>query len=184
MNENDFLAQQFEANRPHLRAVAYRILGNAADVDDVLQDAWLRVSTTDTDDIANIAGWLTTVVARICLNTLRARQRRPAQSLHDDSGDLERLVASAATTPEEQAVVADSMGVALLIVLETLSPAERIAFVLHDMFGVSFDEIAEILGQVLGGLSTTCEPRATTGARVGRTGGGRRAANDEIVGPF
>ncbi len=170
MNENDFLAQQFEANRPHLRTVAYRILGNAADVDDVLQDAWLRVSTTDTDDVANIAGWLTTVVARICLNTLRARQRRPAQSLHDDSGDLERLVASAATTPEEQAVVADSLGVALLIVLETLSPAERIAFVLHDMFGVSFDEIAEILAK----SSEACRQLASRARR-------RVRASDEPV---
>jgi RNA polymerase sigma factor (sigma-70 family) len=146
VNDEDFLTREFEANRPHLRAVAYRILGNGQDVEDALQDAWLRISTSDGEQIENVTGWLTTVVARICLNTLRTRHRRPSESLEASSG-VERLVASTARTPEEQAVVADSVGVALLVVLELLSPAERISFVLHDLFSVPFEEIAEILGK-------------------------------------
>ncbi|MGB8196831.1 MAG: sigma-70 family RNA polymerase sigma factor [Acidimicrobiales bacterium] len=146
MDDKIFLTEQFEANRPHLRAVAYRILGNAHDADDALQDAWLRVENANGDEIANITGWLTTIVARICLNTLRSRQRRPTESIRDES-TVERLIQSTATTPEDQAVLADSMGVALLVVLELLSPAERISFVLHDLFSVTFDEIGEILGK-------------------------------------
>jgi RNA polymerase sigma-70 factor (ECF subfamily) len=142
-----YLAQQFEANRPHLRSVAFRILGNASDVDDALQDAWIRLSTSDSEEIENLPGWLTTVVARVCLNTLRARQRRPAQSIDDPMGGADHLISHKESTPEEQAVLADSMGLVLLVVLEILSPAERIAFVLHDMFSVSFDEVAEILGK-------------------------------------
>jgi len=147
VQSQEFLEQQFEANRPHLRAVAYRILGSTPDVDDALQDAWLRLSTSDGDQIENITGWLTTIVARICLNTLRARQRRPARSFDDASSDVDGLVELSAMTPEERAEVAESMGVALLLVLELLSPAERIAFVLHDMFSFSFDEIGKILGK-------------------------------------
>jgi RNA polymerase sigma-70 factor (ECF subfamily) len=142
-----FLEQQFEMNRPHLRAVAYRILGSTPDVDDALQDAWLRLSTSDGEQIENITGWLTTVVARICLNTLRSRQRRPAVSIDDSPTDGGRRLESSAMTPEEQAVVADAMGVALLVVLEMLSPAERISFVLHDMFSFTFEEIGQILGK-------------------------------------
>lgn len=145
MDDETFLTLQFESNRPHLRAVAYRILGNTEDVDDALQEAWLRLAATNGARIENFAGWLTTVVSRICLNTLRARQRRPAQSLDGSSANEQRLVERTATTPEERAVIADSMGLALLIVLEMLSPSERIAFVLHDIFSVSFDEISEIL---------------------------------------
>jgi RNA polymerase sigma-70 factor, ECF subfamily len=147
VQSEDFLAQQFESNRPHLRAVAYRILGSTTDVDDALQDAWLRLSTSDVDQIENVTGWLTTVVARICLNTLRARQRRGAGSIDDDASDIDRFVASSSMSPEEQAEIADTVGVALLVVLEKLSPAERIAFVLHDMFSFSFDEIGGILGK-------------------------------------
>jgi RNA polymerase sigma factor (sigma-70 family) len=147
VNSEEFLEQQFEANRTHLRAVAYRILGSAHDVDDALQDAWLRLSSSDADQIENINGWLTTVVARICLNTLRSRQRRPAGSTQDSSSDIDRFAERSAMTPEEQAEVADSIGAALLVVLEQLSPAERIAFVLHDMFSFSFDEIGGILGK-------------------------------------
>jgi len=145
VDDETFLTLQFESNRPHLRAVAYRILGNTEDVDDALQEAWLRLAATNGARIENFAGWLTTVVSRICLNTLRARQRRPAQSLDGSSANEQRLVERTATTPEERAVIADSMGLALLIVLEMLSPSERIAFVLHDIFSVSFDEISEIL---------------------------------------
>ena len=163
--DESFLTQQFESNRPHLRAVAYRILGNTEDVDDALQEAWLRLSTSNTDEIENLAGWLTTVVSRICLNILRARQRRPAQSLDDPPSIGDRLVERATPTPEERAVIADSMGVALLIVLEMLSPAERIAFVLHDMFSVSFDEISEILGK----SSEACRQLASRARRRVRT---------------
>lgn len=165
MDDESFLTQQFESNRPHLRAVAYRILGNTEDVDDALQEAWLRLSTSNSAQIENFAGWLTTVVSRICLNTLRARQRRPAQPIDETRADRERFVERTATTPEERAVIADSMGWALLIVLETLSPAERIAFVLHDMFSVSFDEIAEILGK----SSEACRQLASRARRRVRT---------------
>jgi RNA polymerase sigma factor (sigma-70 family) len=139
-------ADQFEASRPHLRAVAFRILGNLEDADDAVQEAWLRLSTTDEGDIDNLTGWLTTVVSRICLNTLRSRQRRPAQSI-DDPAHVEQFSVREAVTPEEQAILADSMGPALLIVLDRLNPAERISFVLHDMFSVSFEEVAWILGK-------------------------------------
>jgi RNA polymerase sigma factor (sigma-70 family) len=140
------LADRFEVDRPHLRAVAFRILGNVEDADDALQEAWLRLSTTDVGDIGNLTGWLTTVVSRICLNSLRNRQRRPSVSIEDATGDVLFPVASA-VTPEEQALLADSMGSALLVVLDRLNPAERISFVLHDLFSLSFDEIAGILGK-------------------------------------
>ncbi|MGD0692217.1 MAG: sigma-70 family RNA polymerase sigma factor, partial [Acidimicrobiales bacterium] len=147
MESDDFLERQFEANRPHLRAVAYRILGSTHDVDDALQDAWLRLSSIDIEQVENLTGWLTTVVARICLNTLRSRQRRAGGSIDDATSNIDRFAEQSAMTPEERAEVADSIGVALLVVLEKLSPAERIAFVLHDMFSFSFDEIGGILGK-------------------------------------
>jgi len=147
VDSKKFLEQQFEANRPHLRSVAYRILGNATDVDDALQDAWLRLSISDAQDIENMTGWLTTVVARISLNTLRSRHRRPATSLDASPTGHDHLVEPTAMTPEEQAVVADAIGLALLVVLDTLSPAERIAFVLHDMFSFSFEDIGAIIGK-------------------------------------
>ena len=146
MDQTRSLADQFEANRPHLRAVAFRILGNVEDADDALQEAWLRLSTTDAGDIENLTGWLTTVVSRICLNTLRSRQRRPSESI-DDPDNVEQFSLRAALTPEDQAILADSIGEALLIVLDRLTPAERISFVLHDMFAVSYEEIAGILGK-------------------------------------
>lgn len=173
MDDEGFLAREFEANRPHLRAVAYRILGNAHDVDDALQDAWLRISTSDAGEIENVSGWLTTVVARLCLNSLRARQRRPVGSFQGDSS-VERLVGST-TTPEDQAVVADSVGVALLVVLEMLSPAERISFVLHDMFSVPFDEIAEVLGK----SSDACRQLASRARRRVRTAD-QPASDDQL----
>jgi len=140
------LADRFEADRPHLRAVAFRILGDAEDADDALQETWLRLSTTDADEIGNLTGWLTTVVSRICLNALRSRQRRPSESI-DDSANVEQFSLRAAVAPEDQAILAESMGQALLIVLDRLAPAERISFVLHDMFSVSYDEIAWVLGK-------------------------------------
>ena len=146
MDQTPSLADRFEANRPHLRALALRILGNVEDADDAIQEAWLRLSTTDAGEIDNLAGWLTTVVSRICLNMLRSRQRRPSTSI-DDGTHVEEFSVRAAVTPEDQAILADSMGHALLIVLDRLNPAERISFVLHDMFSVSFEEIAWILGK-------------------------------------
>ena len=143
MDHSKFLVEQFEANRAMLRSVAVRILGNADDADDAVQEAWLRLSRSDDESIDNLAGWLTTVVSRICLNTLRSRRRRPTDSVHlvNETDVIEQPSA----TREEQALLADSVGIALLIVLETLSPAERIAFVLHDTFSVSFEEISRIL---------------------------------------
>ena len=144
MDEHDWLIERFEEHRPRLRAVAYRMLGSMSEADDAVQDAWLRVSRADGDAVENLPGWLTTVVARVCLNMLRSRTTRREDPLdvhipdpivsRDDGSD-----------PEHAALLADSVGLALLVVLETLSPAERLAFVLHDMFAVSFEEIAPMI---------------------------------------
>ena len=140
----ELLAQEFEAQRPRLRAVAYRMLGSLSEAEDAVQDAWLRLSRTDTSDVENLAGWLTTVVARVALNMLRSRKTRREQSL--DIHVPDPIVDSTdGTNPEHEALLADAVGLALLVVLETLSPAERLAFVLHDMFAVPFDEIAPIV---------------------------------------
>jgi RNA polymerase sigma-70 factor, ECF subfamily len=140
----DFLAERFEEHRTHLKAVAYRMLGSFAEADDAVQDAWLRVTRADTGAVDNIGGWLTTVVARICLNVLRSRNQRREEPL--DVHVPDPILASADTPdPEQEAVLADSVGLALLVVLETLSPAERLAFVLHDLFAMPFDEIATVL---------------------------------------
>jgi RNA polymerase sigma-70 factor (ECF subfamily) len=144
VDQQEWLAQQFEAQRPHLRAVAYRMLGSLSEADDAVQDAWLRLSRADTSDVENLRGWLTTVVARAALNMLRSRRTRAEQPL--DVRVPDPIVDPAdGTDPEHEALLADSVGLALLIVLETLSPAERLAFVLHDMFAVPFDEIAPIV---------------------------------------
>ena len=143
MDEREFLAEQFEEHRPHLRAVAYRMLGSTAEADDAVQEAWLRLSRSDAGEIDNLGGWLTTVVARVCLNALRARRRHgeePLVQLPDPIVDRED-----GTDPEHEALLADSVGLALLVVLETLTPSERLAFVLHDMFAVPFEEIAVIM---------------------------------------
>ncbi len=146
MDPTRWLADRFEADRPHLRAVAFRILGNVEDADDALQEAWLRLTTTDAGEIGNLTGWLTTVVSRICLNTLRSRQRHLSDSI-DGSATVEALPSPAAVTPEDDAILADSIGEALLIVLDRLTPSERISFVLHDTFAVSYEEIAGVLGK-------------------------------------
>jgi RNA polymerase sigma factor (sigma-70 family) len=144
MDANEWQDEQFEHNRPHLRAVAQRILGSAAEADDAVQETWLRLSRADTSEVENMRGWLTTVVSRICLDMLRARQTRREELV--DAWPDEPVVASYDDAdPEHEALLADSVGVALLVVLDTLSPAERLAFVLHDMFGVPFDEIAPII---------------------------------------
>ncbi len=139
MNERDHLAEQFEQARPHLRAVAYRMLGSTSEAEDAVQEAWFRLARSDADTIENLRGWLTTVVGRVCLDLLRARREEPSDSLP------EPIVIETEGDPEHEALMAESVGLALLVVLETLSPAERLAFVLHDMFAVPFSEIAEIL---------------------------------------
>jgi RNA polymerase sigma-70 factor (ECF subfamily) len=146
VDQQEWLARQFEEQRPHLRAVAYRMLGSLSEADDAVQDAWLRLSRADTSDVENLRGWLTTVVARVALNMLRSRRTRREQPL--DVHVPDPIVDPAdGTDPEHEALLADSVGLALLIVLETLTPAERLAFVLHDMFAVPFEEIAPIVGR-------------------------------------
>jgi RNA polymerase sigma factor (sigma-70 family) len=141
MDGPDGLAWRFEASRPRLRAVAYRMLGSASEADDAVQEAWLRLSRSDADGVQNLAGWLTTVVARICLDMLRARTSRREEPLDQQAAGP---VAADPGDPESEAVLADSVGLAMLIVLDTLAPAERVAFVLHDMFDLPFDQIAGI----------------------------------------
>ena len=144
MDEREWLAERFEEQRVHLRAVAYRMLGSLSEADDAVQEAWLRLSRTDTSGVENLGGWLTTVVARVSLNMLRSRRTRREEPL--DLHMPEPIVDRAdGTNPEHEALLADSVGLALLVVLETLSPAERLAFVLHDIFAVPFDEIAPIV---------------------------------------
>lgn len=148
VGESVLAAERFEEHRSHLRAVAYRMLGSLSEADDALQEAWLRVSRADTSGVENLAGWLTTVVARVCLNLLRTRERQREESLdvHVDARVADAVVGPAdGRDPEEEAVLADSVGVALLVVLDTLAPAERLSFVLHDMFAVPFDEIGPML---------------------------------------
>ncbi|MGE5636121.1 MAG: sigma-70 family RNA polymerase sigma factor [Nocardioidaceae bacterium] len=141
MDEREFLAQQFEQHPTRLRAVAYRMLGSLGEADDAVQEAWLRLSRTDADEVENLGGWLTTVVARVSLDMLRSRRSRREEAL--DVRVPEPIVDRVdGTDPEHEALLADSVGLALLVVLETLSPPERLAFVLHDMFAVPFDEIA------------------------------------------
>jgi RNA polymerase sigma factor (sigma-70 family) len=144
MNERQLLADRFEEHRPHLRAVAYRMLGSLTDADDAVQEAWLRVSRTDGEGVENLRGWLTTIVARVCLNTLKARRSRPEEPLGARVPDP-IVSPKDGVDPEHEALLADSVGLALLVVLDTLAPAERLAFVLHDMFAVPFDEIAPII---------------------------------------
>ncbi len=147
MDERDWLAEQFEATRSHLRAVAYRMLGSLSEADDAVQEAWLHLSRADRSSVENLGGWLTTVVARVCLDMLRSRESRREEPL--DAQQWSEPVTSRAgeTNPEQEALMADAVGPALLVVLDTLAPAERLAFVLHDVFAVSFDEIAPIVGR-------------------------------------
>jgi RNA polymerase sigma-70 factor (ECF subfamily) len=148
VDEQDGVAKRFEENRKHLRAVAFRMLGSLSEAEDAVQEAWLRLRRSDTSDIANLGGWLTTVVARVCLDMLRARKARPEES--DGAHAAESMQDDATSSdPEQESVLADSVGLALLVVLETLTPAERLAFVLHDMFGMPFDEVAPIVGRSL-----------------------------------
>jgi RNA polymerase sigma-70 factor, ECF subfamily len=146
MDEHEWLAEQFETYRTHLRAVAYRMLGSQSEADDAVQESWLRLSRSDTSGVENLGGWLTTVVARVCLDMLRSREARREESLDEHVPDP--IVSSEGELdPEYEALMADSVGLALLVVLDTLNPAERLAFVLHDLFAVPFDEIAPIVGR-------------------------------------
>ncbi len=146
MDEHDWLAEQFEAERSHLRAVAYRMLGSLSEADDAVQESWLHLSRADTSGVANLGGWLTTVVARVCLDMLRSRKSRREEPLGEDISEP-MMSREDGIDPEQEALLADSVGLALLVVLETLAPAERLAFVLHDLFDVPFDEIAPIVGR-------------------------------------
>ncbi len=143
---HEWLAERFEANRPHLRAVAYRMLGSLSEADDAVQESWLRLSRSDTSEVENLGGWLTTVVARVCLDMLRSRESRREEpvGVHVPDPIVSR---EDGIDPEHEALLADSVGLALLVVLDTLNPAERLAFVLHDVFAVPFDEIARVVGR-------------------------------------
>jgi RNA polymerase sigma factor (sigma-70 family) len=159
MDDHDWLAARFEEHRGHLRGLAYRMLGSLSEADDAVQETWLRASRSDTSGVANLGGWLTTVAARVCLNMLRARRSRREEPLSDQvAGRAERLdpgprhvvpqhLVPQHLDPEHEALLADSVGLALLVVLDTLTPVERLAFVLHDLFAVPFDEIAPIVGR-------------------------------------
>jgi RNA polymerase sigma-70 factor (ECF subfamily) len=152
MSDYDWLTAVFEEHRDHLRGVAYRLLGSMSDADDAVQDTWLRLTSADTSEVQNLGGWLTTVVARVSLNMLRARQRRredPVGDVWPAPADQKAAGQGAITegAPEDEAVLADSVGLALIVVLDTLTPAERLAFVLHDLFAMPFPEVAAVLGR-------------------------------------
>lgn len=151
MDEHTWLANQFEANRDHLQAVAYRMLGSLSESNDAVQEAWLRLNRTDADKIENLGGWLTTVVARICLDVLRSRKSEREESL-DDLMTEHLPSREVGTDPEQEALLADSVGLALLVVLDTLKPAERLAFVLHDIFAMPFESIAPIVDRSEGAV--------------------------------
>jgi RNA polymerase sigma-70 factor (ECF subfamily) len=170
MDERDWLADRFEEHRPHLRAVAYRMLGSLAEADDAVQDAWLRLSRAGAGEVENLGGWLTTIVARICLNMLRSRATRREEPLEAHLPDPV-ISPEGSLQPEEEALLADSVGLALLVVLDSLSPAERLAFVLHDMFDLPFDEIAPMVG------------RSPTAARQLASRARRRVKGAEIPAP-
>jgi RNA polymerase sigma-70 factor (ECF subfamily) len=146
MNDQDWLAERFEANRAHLRGIAFRMLGSLTEADDAVQESWVRLSRTDASEVDNLRAWLTTVVGRVCLNMLRSRKTRSAASLETHLPDP-ILSPEQGLDPEQEALLGDSIGLALLVVLDALTPAERVAFVLHDVFAVPFDEVAPIVGR-------------------------------------
>jgi RNA polymerase sigma factor (sigma-70 family) len=174
MNERDYLAERFEEHRTHLRAVAYRMLGSLSEVDDAVQEAWLRLSGAGATGIDNLGGWLTTVVARVCLDMLRSRTSRREEPLEPDAPEP-AATGTRGSSPEHEALLADSVGLALLVVLDRLTPAERLAFVLHDMFAVPFEEIAPIIGR-----SATAVRQLASRARR-RVRGGAAAPRRDLV---
>jgi RNA polymerase sigma-70 factor (ECF subfamily) len=159
-NEQEWLAERFETHRPHLRGVAYRMLGSLSEADDAVQEAWIRLSRTDTSDVENMRAWLTTVVGRVCLNLLRSRRARRETAIDVHLPDP-IVSPEAGIDPEHELLLGDSIGLALLTVLESLSPAERVAFVLHDVFAIPFDDIAPIVGR----SSTATRQLASRGRR-------------------
>src|SRR6266581_4427425 len=165
MDVEDRLAGRFEASRPRLRAMAYRMLGSLSDADDAVQEGWLHAARGGADDVANLEGWFTTIVARVCLDMLRSRKSRREEPLDPDD--------AAVGGPEQEAMLADSVGLALLVVLDTLPPAERVAFVLHDTFGLPFGEIASITGR--------CRAGGPRRGRGGQRGAGRLGAGQVRV---
>ncbi len=165
MDEDDLLARRFEADRATLRAAAYRMLGSATEADDAVQEAWLRLSRSGADGVDNLSGWLTTVVSRVCLDMLRSRRSRREDPL--EAGPAEPV--DAGPDPEREAVLADSVGPALLVVLDALAPAERLAFVLHDLFAVPFEEIAPLLERSTAATRRR-EVRPVPAARAGQRG--------------
>jgi RNA polymerase sigma-70 factor (ECF subfamily) len=183
MNERDYLAERFEENRAHLRAVAYRMLGSSGEADDAVQEAWLRLSRADSTSIDNLGGWLTTVVARVCLDMLRSRKSRREEGFTPDTPEPV-ATGTSGSSPEHEAVLADSVGLALLVVLDRLEPAERLAFVLHDMFAVPFEEIAPIVGrsaEAARQLASRARRRVRGGALESSVGLGRQR---EVVDAF
>ena len=169
MSEPKDLTLLFESHRSHLRAVAYRMLGSATEADDAVQEAWLRLNGSNTSEVANLGGWLTTVVARVCLDTLRSRRREEALD-----AEVVDSIADSKSDPEQETLLADSVGVALLVVLDTLSPAERVAFVLHDVFDLPFDEIAPIVDR------TPDAARQLASRARRRVRGGERTSNADL----
>jgi RNA polymerase sigma-70 factor (ECF subfamily) len=171
--EHDWLAERFEDNRAHLRGVAYRMLGSGSEADDAVQEAWIRLSRSTPGEIENLGGWLTTVVARVCLDMLRSRSSRREEPLDDAvAGEPSTgTTDDAGGDPAEEAILADSVGLALLVVLDTLGPAERVAFVLHDLFAVPFEEVAPIVGRSAEATRQLAS-RARRRVRGGTPGGG------------
>ncbi len=172
MDEHEWLAEQFETNRTHLQAVAYRMLGSLAEADDAVQETWLRLNRADISEVKNLGGWLTTIVARICLDMLRSRKSRREESLDAFASEPARN-SEGGIDPEQEALLADSVGIALLVVLDTLNPAERLAFVLHDIFDMPFDEIASIVER-----SETAARQLASRARRRVRGGARKRDTD------
>src|SRR5262245_58030097 len=180
MTESNWLAEKFQENRPQLRAVAYRILGSNGEADDAVQEAWLRLTRSDINSVENLGGWLTTVVARVCLDMLRARKSRKEESLEDQHLQAPE---QSQVNPAEEALLADSVGSALLIVLRTLTPVERVAFVLHDLFDLPFEEIAPIVGRSEAAARQLAS-RARRRVRGGQEGREDEAKMREIVAAF
>jgi len=173
MGTTDWLAAEFQEHRAHLRAVSYRMLGSLAEADDAVQETWLRLTSADTGDVRNLRAWLTTVVSRVCLDMLRARTSRRENPLDVAVHVPDPVVAPAADDPEQHALLADSVGLALLVVLDTLSPTERLAFVLHDVFAVPFDQIGPVLDR-----SPAAAKQLASRARQRLRGAGAPAASD------
>lgn len=180
MHEQDWLAAQFDTHRDHLRGVAYRLLGSATEADDAVQEVWLRISRADASDVENLGGWLTTIVSRVCLDMLRSRQSRREESL-----DVVASVRDPRGDPEHETLLADSVGVALLVVLDTLAPVERTTFVLHDMFGLPFDEIARLVGRTPAAtrqIASRARRRVRGPSRMAADASRHRALVDAFVG--